>query len=59
MQIIRGDKVSKSCDVFSYGMVVLEIHTCELPYAEVSDLLVNTRIAAGQVCMCVCVCVCV
>ena len=45
--------MSKSCDVFSYGMVILEIHTCELPYAEVPELFINTRIAAGQVCMCV------
>ena len=41
------------CDVFSFGMVVLEIHTCDLPYAEVPDMLINARIAAGQVSVCV------
>ena len=41
--------MSKSCDVFSFGMVVFEIRTCELPYAEMPDMLVNAKIVDGQV----------
>ena len=48
-QVIRGDPVSMSCDLFSFGMIVLEIHTCELPYADVPEMMVNVRIATGQV----------
>lgn len=48
-EVIRGDPVSMSCDLFSFGMIVLEIHTCELPYADVPEMMVNVRIATGQI----------
>ena len=38
-----------SCDLFSFGMILIEIYTCELPYADVPEMMVNVRIATGQV----------
>ena len=47
--------MSLSCDVFSFGMILFEIHSCELPYADVSPMMINAQIATGQVGVCVCV----
>ena len=47
--------MSLSCDVFSFGMILFEIHSCELPYADVTPMMINVRIATGQVGVCVCV----
>ena len=47
---MKKEPVSLSCDVFSYGMMLLEILTCELPFAEVTaDLSVAAKIMNGEV----------
>ena len=41
--------VSLSCDVFSYGMVLFELLTCELPFAKVANLEMMQKIRNGEV----------
>ena len=41
--------MSLACDVFSYGMVLLEILTHRLPFAEITELQVAGKIMNGEV----------
>ena len=49
MQVVKGEKVSLSSDVFSYGMVLFEIFKQEIPFASVQSLQVPTMIMEGVV----------
>ena len=47
---MKKEPVSLSCDVFSYGMVLLELLTGDLPIAGVTvDLSVVGKIMSGEV----------
>ena len=47
---MKGEPVSLSCDVFSYGMLLYEILTGELPFADAkSDVFVGSKIMSGEV----------
>ena len=47
---MKEEPVSLSCDVFSYGMVLLELLTCDLPFAGVTaELSVVGKIMSGEV----------
>ena len=41
-------KVNQRCDVFSYGMVLFEIFTHELPFSDLDDGVVLSRIRDGE-----------
>ena len=50
LQVFKGEKVSLSCDVFSYGMVLFEIFKQEIPFADIHDLIkVIGMISEGKV----------
>ena len=47
--MLRMEKVSKSCDVYSYGVLLLEIVTQEIPFSDVPHYMVPAKIAEGKV----------
>ena len=49
VQGMNGAPVSLSYDAFSYGMVMYELFSYQLPFAEVSSLLVPNKILEGDV----------
>ena len=49
LQVLKGVKVSLSCDVFSYGMVLFEIFKQEVPFAGIHDIKVANMILEGKV----------
>ena len=50
MQVLKGEKVSLACDVFSYGMVLFEIFKQEIPFADIHDIVkVISMISEGKV----------
>ena len=53
LQVLKGEKVSLSCDVFSYGMVLIELFKREVPFAGINDLKVAGMISEGEVGCCV------
>ena len=48
-QMLRREKVSKSCDVYSYAVLLFEIATQQNPFAEVVPIMVPTLVAEGKV----------
>ena len=48
-QILRGDAVSKSCDVYSYGVLLFEIVTEKVPFQGVHNALIPSKTVDGQV----------
>ena len=48
-QMLRREKVSKSCDVYSYAVLLFEIATQQKPFAEVVPIMVPTLVAEGKV----------
>ena len=50
LQVMKGEPVSLSADVFSYGMLLYEIFTHKLPFADtITDLVVSSKIMSGEV----------
>ena len=48
--MMEGVPVSKSCDVYSYGIFVWELVTQELPFSDVKPpFMVMPRVMAGEV----------
>ena len=48
-QVLNHDPVSLSSDVYSYGMLLFEILTREIPFAGISDTDAMKRIQRGEV----------
>ena len=48
-QVLRSERVSKSCDIYSYGILLFEIATLEMPFSDVSSIMVPSMIAEGKV----------
>ena len=46
---MKKEPVSLSCDVFSYGMVLLELLTGDLPFPGLINLIVIRKIMEGEV----------
>jgi len=47
--MLRREKVSKSCDVYSYAVLLFEIATQQQPFPDVNPLLVPAMIVEGKV----------
>ena len=48
-QMIRREPVSKSCDVYSYGIFAWEIITKKKPFSGVKEYELPMKVAAGEV----------
>ena len=48
-QMLRREKVSKSCDVYSYGVLVFEIATQEVPFPDVLPIVAAVMTMDGKV----------
>ena len=54
-QVLEEKRVnSKLSDVWSYGMVVFEIYTCKLPYADINEAFLKQQIMKGAVSCVIC-----
>ena len=47
--MIKGEDISISCDVYSYGMVLFEILTLQLPFEDVGHYMVAGEVVKGVV----------
>jgi len=47
--MVRRDPVSKSCDVYSYGIFAWEIITQKKPFSDVIEFELPQKVAAGEV----------
>jgi len=52
--MLRREEVSKFCDVYSYGVLVFEIATQEIPFPDVLPIMVPAMIVEGKVSDCTC-----
>ena len=49
---MKGEPASLSSNVFSYGMLLYEILTGELPFADAkNDVMISSKIMSGEVSM--------
>ena len=48
-QMMRREPVSKSCDVYSYGIFAWEIITRKVPFSDVKSYEISLRVAKGEV----------
>ena len=39
-EIMKGGTINKKCDIYSYGMLLFEIVTLELPFKDATDQMV-------------------
>jgi len=46
--MLRREKVSKSCDVYSYTVLLFEIATQQKPFAEVVPMMVPALVAESK-----------
>lgn len=51
LKMMRREPVSKSCDVYSYGVLMWEIVTQKKPFSDVMGYLIPMKVAAGEVCI--------
>ena len=49
LQMLRREEVSKSCDVYSYGVLVFEIVTQQVPFPDVLPIVAAVMTMEGQV----------
>ena len=49
LQVVQGQSVSKSSDVYSYGILMWEIITQKIPFSVVKTFELYFRIANGEV----------
>lgn len=49
-EILRGLPYTESCDVFSFGVVLFELMTQQVPWADLSTIQVS-RLQSRQVCL--------
>ena len=49
---MKKEPVSLTCDVFSYGMVLLELFTQDIPFAGVPNHQIGQKITSGEVPLC-------
>ena len=47
--MLRREKVSKSCDVYSYGVLVFEIATQQVPFHDVLPIVAAVMTMDGKV----------
>lgn len=48
-QVVRRESVSKKSDVYSYGIIVWEVITQEVPFSEVVSYALPFKVAEGEV----------
>ena len=48
-QILRRDPASKSCDVYSFGVLLYELVTQQIPFADIVPVMIPSKIAEGKV----------
>jgi len=51
-QIFHREPVSKSCDIYSYGIVLWEIVTQQVPFSGMQYFEIMKKVAAGEVGWC-------
>jgi len=48
-QVFKGEPVSKLCDVYSFGILLWEIVTYQLPFSDCLPFLVPGKVLEGEV----------
>ena len=47
--MLRREEVSKSCDVYSYGILLFEIATQQMPFHDLNPLVIPAVVQEGKV----------
>ena len=48
MQVMKGEKYSKRCDLFSYGTVLWELVSHEVPFEDVREAQLDLMVAIAN-----------